>query len=154
MGDTARDVRCLLWYDTRQDFRGLTTMHLRCLARIGALVLLCFLACAPSPPASAQTTSTAPGFKEIQIAASAFSAADPLPSWVDHIDIPSADSNEAIVVRLADTQILAGNAPVIFVRRALAVNDAASLTAAGQIGINFVPDYHRVQLHSVQILRG
>ena len=39
-------------------------------------------------------------------------------------------------------------------RRAVAVNDAGSLTAAGQIGINFVPEYHRVQLHSIHILRG
>jgi len=40
------------------------------------------------------------------------------------------------------------------VRRAVAVNDAGSLTAAGQIGINFVPEYHRVQLHSIHTLRG
>lgn len=129
-------------------------MHLRCMARMGALVFLCFFVCFPSPPARAQATSTAPGFKEIQIAANAFSVADAVPSWVDRIDIPPADSTEAIVIRLVDSQILVGSAPVVFVRRAVAVNDAASLTAVGQIGINFVPEYHRVQLHSIQILRG
>jgi len=91
-------------------------MHWRCLARIDVLVFLCFLACLPLLPARAQSTSTAPGFKEIEIAASAFSAAVPLPSRVDHIEIPSADSNEAIVIRLADTQILAGSAPVCVAR--------------------------------------
>jgi lipoprotein NlpI len=129
-------------------------MHLRYLARIGVLLLLCFLACVPSLPATAQSTSAAPDFKVIEIAASAYSTAEPLPSWVDQTDIPPADSNEAIVIRLAETQILAGSAPVLFARRAVAVNDAGSLTTAGRISIDFVPEYNRVQLHSIHILRG
>ena len=129
-------------------------MLLRCMARMGVIVFLCFFVCCPSQLARAQTTSTAPGFREIQIAASSFSVADPLPSWVDRIDIPAADSTEAIVIRLADTQIRAGSLPTVFQRRAIAVNDAAALTVMGQIGINFVPEYHRVQVHSIQILRG
>jgi lipoprotein NlpI len=129
-------------------------MHSRLMAGTGALALVCFFLCFSVSATRAQDTATAGGFKEIQIAASSFSTADPLPSWVDRIDIPPAESGEAIVVRLADTQVLVGGARAIFVRRAIAVNDAASLTAVGQIGISFVPEYHKVQLHSVQILRG
>jgi lipoprotein NlpI len=129
-------------------------MHSRFTARISALALLCFFLYFSFSAARAQDPPAGLGFKEIQIAANSFTAADPLPSWVDRIDIPPAESGEAIVVRLADTQVLVGSAPAVFVRRAIAVNDAASLTAVGQITISFVPEYHKVQLHSVQILRG
>ena len=71
--------------------------------------------------------------KEVQIAAGAFSLADPIPAWVELVAIPESNQTHPVVLRLADTQYLIDGAPVVYVRRALMVNDAASLSSAGQV---------------------
>src|SRR6185295_17749112 len=40
------------------------------------------------------------------------------------------------------------------VHRAMTVNDTASLTSAGQLPIKFVPQYQKLQLHAIRVLRG
>jgi len=92
--------------------------------------------------------------KEVQIAADAFSVGDPVPPWVETVAIPEPDKTYPVVVRLSDTQYLVDGAPVVYVRRAVTVNDPGSLTSAGQIAIAFVPEYHKVKLHAVRVLRG
>ena len=52
------------------------------------------------------------------------------------------------LVRLADTQYLESEVPVIYTRRATLINDATSLTAAGRFSISFALEYERVQLHA------
>jgi hypothetical protein len=94
----------------------------------------------PAKGYSQPTLANGP-LKEVQIAADAFSLADPLPSWVDSIAIPEASEPQPVVIRLADTQFLVSSTPVVYVRRALMVNDAASLSSAGQLAIPFVPQY-------------
>src|SRR5262245_10151268 len=103
--------------------------------------------------AAAQTGPDNNQLKEVQIAAGAFSLADPIPTWVEPVAIPEASQAYPIVLRLADTQYLIDGTPIVYVRRALMVNDAASLTAAGQIAIPFVPQYHKLQLPAVRLLR-
>jgi lipoprotein NlpI/transglutaminase-like putative cysteine protease len=93
-------------------------------------------------------------FKEVSVAADAFSLGDPVPTWVEPVTIPEPGAVEPIVMRLADAQYLVDRTPVVYVRRAVMINDAASLTSAGQIAIPFVPEYHKVKLHSVRVLRG
>ena len=91
--------------------------------------------------------------KEVQIAAGAFSLGDPIPGWVEPVPIPEASQAHPVVLRLADNQYLIDGTPVVYVRRALMVNDAASLSSAGQISIPFVPEYHKLKLHAVRVLR-
>src|SRR5215475_12868634 len=114
-------------------------------------VLLCV--CLLLAGADAQTPQDNTQLKEVQIAAGAFSLPDPIPDWVEPVAIPEANQAHPVVLRLADNQYLINDAPVIYVRRALMVNDAASLSSAGQISIPFVPQYHTLKLHVVRLFR-
>jgi lipoprotein NlpI len=91
--------------------------------------------------------------KEVQIAAGAFSMAEPTPNWVEPIAIPEANHVNPVVLRLSDTQYRIDDTPIVYVRRALIINDPASLTSAGQISIPFVPQYNKLKLHVVRVLR-
>jgi lipoprotein NlpI/transglutaminase-like putative cysteine protease len=114
------------------------------------------LLCASAMPGQAQAPaeSANPPVKEVQVAASSFSLGDPVPSWVDPIAVPAENKGVPLVVRLADTQFLVKETPVEHVHRAVMVNDAAALNAAGQLAIAFVPEYQRLHLHAVHVLRG
>lgn len=95
-----------------------------------------------------------PPMKEVQLTETAFSVGATLPSWVEQTPLPAADKSQPIVVRLADSQFLAGDAPEFFSRIAVQVNDTASLTSAGHISLPFVPPHQRLRLHSVIVHRG
>jgi lipoprotein NlpI len=103
--------------------------------------------------AEAQAPQDNNQLKEVQVVAGAFSLGDPIPAWVEPVAIPDVSQVHPIVLRLADNQYLIDDAPVIYVRRALMVNDAASLSSAGQISIPFVPQYHHLKLHAVRLFR-
>ncbi len=92
--------------------------------------------------------------KEVELGASAFTLGAPLPAWVETAAIPETDSKQPIVARLTDTQFLVDRIPVAYVHQATLINDAASLTALGSISISFVPEYQRLELHSIYIHRG
>lgn len=92
--------------------------------------------------------------KEIQISADAFAMAAPTPSWVNPTNIPESNNPGPIVVRLADTQLLAGEVPIRYSRHATQINDAASLGLVGRFSISFDPTYERVELHAIRIYRG
>jgi lipoprotein NlpI len=117
----------------------------------GLALALCV--CLLQTRALGQTPQENVQLKEVQIAAGAFSLAESIPAWVEPVAIPEASQAHPVVLRLADTQYLIDGTPIVYVRRALLVNDAASLTAAGQIAIPFVPHYHTLQLHAVRLLR-
>jgi lipoprotein NlpI/transglutaminase-like putative cysteine protease len=121
-------------------------------ARAALGLLLCVVAL-PSG-ANAQTNPGNIPLKEVQVAQDAFSLGDPIPAWVDPVAMPEAGTSQPLVMRLADTQILVDGTPVTYVHRALTINDPASLTAAGQLPIPFVPQYQRLQLHAIHVLRG
>jgi lipoprotein NlpI/transglutaminase-like putative cysteine protease len=126
-------------------------MNLSFAARMAATLLL-FVFTAPNG-ANAQADSANVPLKEIQVGANSFSLADPVPSWVDPAAVPDGNKAERLVVRLADTQFLVNETQVVYVHRALMVNDAASLSAAGQLSLSFVPEYQRLRLHAVRVLR-
>src|SRR6266850_2017299 len=92
--------------------------------------------------------------REVQLGTNAFTLSDPAPSWVDPTPLPDATKPGPVVVRLSDTQYLVNETPVVYIRRATLINDAASLTAAGRISISFAPEYERVQLHAIHVHRG
>ena len=126
--------------------------RLRALVRIALLALpgICLLPWQSSaqvaPPGNVQ-------FNEVQIAAEAFSLGEPAPTWIAPITLPEPAQSEPMQLRLADTQYLVGQKPVVYVRRALLINDAASLSSAGQVSIPFVPQYHQLKVHAVRVLR-
>jgi lipoprotein NlpI/transglutaminase-like putative cysteine protease len=124
-------------------------MRLRTAARAALGSVLCvFVALA-----SANGQNAPPNLKEVQVADGSFSLGDPIPSWVETVAVPDAGEIKPIIVRLADTQWLVGDIPVVHVHRAIMVNDAASLTSAGQLSIQFNPQYQRLQLHAIHVLR-
>ena len=103
--------------------------------------------------ALAQSGPSEPSFKEVRVEGNAFSLGDPIPSWVDTASVPQATSAAPVVFRLMDTQFLAEKIPVAFVRQSIVINEVGPLNAAGQIPIPFVPEYQRLQLHSISVIR-
>jgi lipoprotein NlpI/transglutaminase-like putative cysteine protease len=126
-------------------------MYLTKLARAGVMLAAIASGCGASAQQNQQGTDNQ--FKEVQVGSGAFTLADPVPSWVDQAPLPELTKPQPIVVRLADTQFMVGQVPAVYNRRAIVVNDPASLTAAGRLLISFAPEYERVQLHSIYIHR-
>jgi lipoprotein NlpI len=118
---------------------------------ITALFLLAFVI---ASEARAQTAPANVPFKEVQVGASEFTLADPIPSWVEPVDVPESDKTAPLVLRLADTQFMVKETPTLFVRLAMRVSDAGALGAAGQLALPFIPQYQHPHLHYVRILRG
>src|SRR5215510_11502120 len=124
----------------------LGTLKVAVLSVVLCVCLLLVRADAQNPQENAQ-------LKEVRIAAGAFSMSDPVPAWVELVAIPEASQTYPVVLRLADTQYYIDGVPVVYVRRAVLVNDAASLSSAGQISIPFVPEYNKLKLHTVRVHR-
>jgi lipoprotein NlpI/transglutaminase-like putative cysteine protease len=113
-----------------------------------------YLAALASPvPASAQNAAD-PRVKEVQVEGKSFLVGDPTPEWIEPVAIPDTVETYPVVLRLIDTQYRIDGTRSVYVRRATMINDAASLTKAGQVLIAFVPQYHLVKLHTVRVLRG
>jgi Domain of Unknown Function with PDB structure (DUF3857) len=125
-------------------------MSLRRFVRAAHWVVLCVFTILTN--ANAQDAST--NLKEIQVAVDSFSLGEPIPSWVEPIALPPVGEIKPVVVRLADSQWRVGDGSVVYFHRAVMVNDAGSLASAGQLSIQFVPEYQRLQLHSIHVLRG
>jgi lipoprotein NlpI/transglutaminase-like putative cysteine protease len=95
-----------------------------------------------------------PPLKEVNVSTGAYTLGDPAPDWAEIVPLPDAQSTQQTALRLFDTQFFVDGTMSSFIRRAVQVNDAASLGNAGQIPIGFVPDYQQLRLHWVRILRG
>ncbi len=124
-------------------------MGVRSAARASLWSALCLFVALTN--ANAQNPS--PNLQEVQVADGAFSLADPVPSWVEPVAIPPADASKPVVLRLSDMQWRVGDTTVLYVHRAVMINDVASLNTAGQLAIQFVPQYQRLQLHAIRVLR-
>jgi lipoprotein NlpI len=124
-------------------------MYLAKLARAGLVLTGILAACEASAQQNADNQ-----LKEVQLGSNPFTLSDPTPSWVTPAPLADATKPDPVVVRLADTQYLVSQIPVIYTRRATLINDAGSLTAAGRFSISFAPEYERVQLHAIHVHRG
>jgi TPR repeat protein/transglutaminase-like putative cysteine protease len=93
---------------------------------------------------------------------SAASAADkhlvrggPLPHWAQPLaEVAPTSRRDPLVFRLREAQSLVGPVPATLVNQALQVNDASALSAIGQFSITYHPDYQKLILHRIAILRG
>jgi lipoprotein NlpI/transglutaminase-like putative cysteine protease len=126
-------------------------------ARWIALTLAGLIA-APYAPAFGQAGTPGPAgqpaMKEVQVAQEAFARGAPPPDWVEAVAVPESSRKPVLLVRLADTQTLVRPTPATFVHRAIQSNDASTLKKIGEFAISFVPDYQRLALHSIVVLRG
>jgi transglutaminase-like putative cysteine protease/lipoprotein NlpI len=68
--------------------------------------------------------------------------------------MPEAMATDALSMRLSDVQYFVGDASQAYVHRALMAHEAAGIGALGQIEIEFQPDYQKVHLHTLRIIRG
>jgi len=124
--------------------------------RFSQLFACCLTALILAAPASAQQgAATAGASRSVQVAENAFTRGDAVPAWVDDVrQIPPAAKASPLAIRLADVQFHVAEQHTVYAHRALTANEASSLSALGQYEISFQPDYQRVQLHSLRILRG
>ena len=118
----------------------------------GLLVLAALHAGAWAQAQAPQAPS--PALKEVEVSASSYVLGDAAPDWAEIVPLPEVEASQPTGMRLFDTQFFIEASPSAFVRRVLRFNDAASLGSAGQIPIDFVPDYQQLRLHWVRIQRG
>ena len=127
--------------------------------RAWPVLLLSFLvshaALAFAPATTEVPFTPAAGMRSVQLAEAAFTRADPLPAWVEGISqLPPAAKDSPLAIRLSDVQFHVGEQSAYYIHRAWSANEASSVSALGQYEIAFQPDYQRVQLHRLRIVRG
>jgi tetratricopeptide (TPR) repeat protein len=109
--------------------------------------------------ARAQDATTQPqqqqAVREIKVASDAFVRGTPLPAWAAApAEIPATRRSNPVVLRLAETQVHAGSVSSYLVNRAVQVNESSALGTIGQYPLHFAPQYQKLSLHSLRILRG
>ena len=92
--------------------------------------------------------------REVQVAADSFVRGAPLPPWVQRQAPPPTLRKDPIVLRLRDTQVHVGESVITFADMATQINDSASLAQIGPVALSYNPQYQRMNLHSVRLLRG
>lgn len=82
----------------------------------------------------------------------------PLPSWAAPRPVPPDEApgrrRGGVWMRLADTQLWAGDTPAYLINRAEQVDDPGALGHIGQVSLPYNPRHQRLLLHAVRILRG
>ena len=121
-------------------------------------IVLALAALLAAPAAAASPMAADPALPRLPGAAAAFTRGDPLPAWaLPFASLPATRRSDAVVLRLAETQIHVGDTPqqtAYLVNRALQVNDSAALDRIGQYALYFVPQYQRIRLHALTLHRG
>lgn len=125
-----------------------------------ATLLFTFTTAISLPPGAAfaqdaSTTPPQPAVREVQLAADSFVRGTPLPGWsVPLAEVPTTTRRNPVVLRLAETQLHAGAAQAYLVNRAIQVNETSALGSIGQYPLYFTPQYQKLHLHGLRILRG
>lgn len=133
------------------------TLPLRWFVRRLAVLLLAAAsaaAVAQGPPSL--ETGAAP-LREIAGVGSALVRGAPLPAWADLLLLTSAQEPAAsapAVVRLWETQLLVAPSPVRLTHRVVQVNEASALAEISQTTLEFDPQFERLLLHRLVIVRG
>ncbi|MES2910031.1 MAG: DUF3857 domain-containing protein [Pseudomonadota bacterium] len=123
----------------------------RCTAVFVCVGLLGFAAHSQSP---AQQEGAGDGIKEVRVSSDRFEKQATRPAWVDAAPaLPTTQGKTPVVTILADTHFLVGAQPVVYAHRAWQANAATSLQSLGNVTLPFNPEYHRMQLHILRIVR-
>ncbi len=108
----------------------------------------------PAAPAAAPAPAETP-LKEVAVTATSFARGVPVPAWADLLPLPPpVATRRPLTIRLEDTQLLVADQPVLLVNAAQQVFEAGALGQIGQVSIQFIPQYQRLVLHKVAVLRG
>ena len=91
---------------------------------------------------------------EINMSSDRFVRGAALPSWVRPLAPLPTKRLSPVVIRLHDTQFKMAPTPTVYVNKVIQANDASVLGAIGQIQLQIVPQYQKLSLHSVRLLRG
>jgi tetratricopeptide (TPR) repeat protein len=87
----------------------------------------------------------------------AFVRSAPLPAWAQPCTLPPAEppstTGPALQVRVADTQLWAGETASVLVHRVERIDDASALAQAGHVTLPFNPQFQRLLLHRLRVLR-
>lgn len=120
-----------------------------------ALLALLFCGLVAHAQQARDASAEAESIKEVKLAANKFERNAVMPSWVDPVTaIPSTQSKSPIVTLLADTHFMVGVKPTYFVHRAWQANTNSSLEGLGNMAVSFNPEYQRLRLHILRIVRG
>jgi len=103
---------------------------------------------------SAAQAAEAQPATDTAIAQGTFSRGDPIPDWAHPVAIPPTKRSNPVVTRLADTQFRVGKVNSFYSNRAIQVNASAALARIGQYQLYYVPQYQKLRLHRVHLLRG
>lgn len=103
--------------------------------------------------ALAGSPGTAP-LNEVAVAANAFVRGGPLPAWADLAPVPPARATRrALAIRLDETQLYVADTPVQLVNTVQQANDPGVLGQIGQISLQFIPQYQRLTIYRIAIIR-
>jgi transglutaminase-like putative cysteine protease len=132
-------------------------LHMRWPARLLCVLLVAWASAAAAADRPASADAPDSPLQEIESAEKAFVRAAAVPAWADLQAPPPAPpqaSRRPIVVRLVDTHLQPGSPPIRLTNRVVQVNDASALAEIGQLALEFNPQFERLLLHRVLILRG
>lgn len=130
--------------------------------RVLLRLVACLLAVTLGPRVSGQTPDTPASppnaetqQREVSVGADAFVRGAPVPAWADLLPVPPpSPTRQALAVRLEETQLLVADKPVQLTNLVRQANDPGTLGQLGQFSIFFIPQYQKLLLHKVLILRG
>lgn len=78
----------------------------------------------------------------------------PLPGWIETpAAVPHTLRKEPVLIRLAETQVQLGKETRQFFNRAIQVNERSMLSRIGQFGIDYIPEYQKLFVHRVAVIR-
>ncbi|WP_339941519.1 DUF3857 domain-containing transglutaminase family protein, partial [Undibacterium luofuense] len=79
-----------------------------------------------------------------------------IPRWVTEPEAvaPPSTDKQPVVMRLTDTQFQTGADAGTFYRRVIEVNQANSLAGVAQMELRYMPEYQKLAIHTIRILRG
>ncbi len=103
---------------------------------------------------AAQVDPNQPVLRDANIDSKTFVRGAPVPTWVFNTVPGKPDAKAAFSIALADSQLYLSKDPEWYVRRVVQINDASALNQVGNLSIEFVPDYNKILLHSIGVIRG
>lgn len=103
---------------------------------------------------AAEAPVAGPPMREVPVGADAFVRGAPVPAWVQRQALPPTQRKEPVVMRLRDAQVRIDDIVTTFIERAILVNNSSALAEIGQVSLEFNPQYQRLRLHSLRLLRG
>ncbi|MDH5332066.1 MAG: DUF3857 domain-containing protein, partial [Aquincola sp.] len=124
----------------------------------GLLCGLCIASAHVAGVAGVVDTRVSDGpLNDIECAADAFTRGAPLPAWADLASpppIPPQASRRSVVVQLWETQLHVAASPIRLTHRVVRAKDAIALAEIGQVTLDFNPQFERMLLHQILIVRG